>query len=196
MIRQKNKLLALIFSIIPGAAHMYLGFQRKGVSIMAAMIAIFMASLAFDMPSLLMLVSLLWFYAFFDAMGLNSMPEGDFVKQRDAVFIETVFEDWANTKESFNALLSKGNKTFGFILSITGIALACKSLANGFLPLFIDERSRALIIIDSFIEVLPAIVASMLILALGFRLFFAKSKGSDETAETTLDIVETSDAAS
>ena len=35
--RKKNKLLTLFFSFIPGAAEMYMGFMKQGLSLMALM---------------------------------------------------------------------------------------------------------------------------------------------------------------
>lgn len=60
--------ITLALSIIPGAGHMYLGCQKKGLIIMGAFFfsIFFMGWLGISL--LLFLLPLIWFYSFFDAM--------------------------------------------------------------------------------------------------------------------------------
>ncbi|MGB4439301.1 MAG: hypothetical protein WBJ13_08795, partial [Sedimentibacter sp.] len=60
--------ITLALSIIPGAGHMYLGYQKKGLIIMGAFFfsIFFMGWLGISL--LLFLLPLIWFYSFFDAM--------------------------------------------------------------------------------------------------------------------------------
>ncbi len=65
-----KKSLTLALSVIPGAGHMYLGYQKKGLIIMGAFFfsIFFMGWLGISM--LLFLLPLIWFYSFFDAMHI------------------------------------------------------------------------------------------------------------------------------
>ncbi|MDD2494811.1 MAG: hypothetical protein PHE29_06415 [Tissierellia bacterium] len=65
-----KKSITLALSIIPGAGHMYLGYQRKGLLIMGAFFfsIFFMGWLGISL--LLFLLPLIWFYSFFDAMHI------------------------------------------------------------------------------------------------------------------------------
>jgi hypothetical protein len=65
-----KKSVSLALSIIPGAGHMYLGYQKKGLIIMASFFfsIFFMGWLGISM--LLFLLPLIWFYSFFDAMHI------------------------------------------------------------------------------------------------------------------------------
>lgn len=68
---------AMAFSIIPGAGHMYLGYQKKGLMIMGAFFfsIFFMGWLGISL--LLFLLPLIWFYSFFDTMhSVNGNYEG------------------------------------------------------------------------------------------------------------------------
>ncbi|NLY86281.1 MAG: hypothetical protein GX077_08025 [Tissierellia bacterium] len=62
-----KKIITLALSIIPGAGHMYLGYQKKGLIYMAG----FFFSIFFmgwlNLSFLLFLLPLIWFYSFFDA---------------------------------------------------------------------------------------------------------------------------------
>lgn len=65
-----KKSITLALSVVPGAGHMYLGYQKKGVIIMGAFFfsIFFMGWLGISM--LLFLLPLIWFYSFFDAMHM------------------------------------------------------------------------------------------------------------------------------
>ncbi len=68
--KMNKKTITLALSIIPGAGHMYLGYQNKGLFIMG----VFFLSIFFmgwlGISLLLFLLPLVWFYSFFDAMHL------------------------------------------------------------------------------------------------------------------------------
>ncbi len=65
-----KKSLALALSVIPGAGHMYLGYQKKGLIIMGAFFfsIFFMGWLGISL--LLFMLPMIWFYSFFDAMHI------------------------------------------------------------------------------------------------------------------------------
>lgn len=65
-----KKSITLALSVIPGAGHMYLGYQKKGLIIMGTFLfsIFFMGWLGISM--LLFLLPLIWFYSFFDAMHI------------------------------------------------------------------------------------------------------------------------------
>ena len=68
--KMNKKTIALALSVVPGAGHMYLGYQSKGLLIMGAFFfsIFFMGWLGISL--LLFLLPLIWFYSFFDAMHL------------------------------------------------------------------------------------------------------------------------------
>lgn len=65
-----KKTATMALSIIPGAGHMYLGYQKKGLFLMGIFFfsIFFMGWLGISM--LLFLLPLIWFYSFFDAMHI------------------------------------------------------------------------------------------------------------------------------
>lgn len=79
--------ITLALSIIPGAGHMYLGYQKKGLIIMGAFSfsIFFMGWLGISL--LLFLLPLIWFYSFFDAMHtLDGSNEN--IKNQEIIFPE------------------------------------------------------------------------------------------------------------
>lgn len=79
-----KKSIALALSVVPGAGHMYLGYQKKGLMIMGAFFfsIFFMGWLGISM--LLFLLPLIWFHSFFDAMHIADDSEEEI---RDQVSI-------------------------------------------------------------------------------------------------------------
>jgi len=74
--------ITLALSIIPGAGHLYLGYQKKGLIIMGAFSfsVFFMGWLGISL--LLFLLPLIWFYSFFDAMHTVDGSNEEIINQQ------------------------------------------------------------------------------------------------------------------
>ncbi|MCR8645144.1 hypothetical protein NV379_21030 [Paenibacillus sp. N1-5-1-14] len=81
----KNRTIATLLSIFPGAGHLYLGAQKRGIQLMI----VFLVSLyLMDMMRLsifLFLVPIIWFFAFFDSLQLISKYETYGVEDRPVI---------------------------------------------------------------------------------------------------------------
>ena len=88
-----KKTLTLALSMIPGAGHMYLGYQRKGLLIMGAFFfsVFFMGWLGISF--LLFLLPLIWFYSFFDAMHTVDGSKDDIQEQE--IELPKIKPEWA-----------------------------------------------------------------------------------------------------
>ncbi|EJV87670.1 hypothetical protein ACQKOD_28130 [Bacillus mycoides] len=65
---KKSKTFASILAMFPGAGHMYLGLQRRGLQLMAAfLLSIYLLDLL-RLSAFLFLVPIIWFYSFFDTL--------------------------------------------------------------------------------------------------------------------------------
>ena len=65
---KKSKMLATFLSIFPGAGHMYLGLQKRGLQLMVAFLFSIYILDVLHLSLLLFLIPILWFYSFFDAL--------------------------------------------------------------------------------------------------------------------------------
>jgi TM2 domain-containing membrane protein YozV len=65
---KKSKTLAIMLSVLPGAGHMYLGLQQRGLQLMAGFLFSFYILDALHLSLFLFLIPILWFYSLFDAM--------------------------------------------------------------------------------------------------------------------------------
>ena len=62
-----KKIITLGLSIIPGAGHMYLGYQQKGLALMGAFFFTIFFMGWLNLSMFLFILPLIWFYSFFDA---------------------------------------------------------------------------------------------------------------------------------
>jgi hypothetical protein len=65
---KKSKMIATILSILPGAGHMYLGLQRRGLQLMAGFLFSIFILDTLRLSLFLFLIPIIWFYSFFDAL--------------------------------------------------------------------------------------------------------------------------------
>jgi len=65
---KKSKSIATFLAIFPGAGHLYLGLQRRGIQLMAAFLFSIYILDSLRLGIFLFLIPIIWFYSFFDAM--------------------------------------------------------------------------------------------------------------------------------
>jgi hypothetical protein len=65
---KKSKSIATFLSIFPGAGHLYLGLQQRGIQLMAAFLFSIYILDVLRLGIFLFLIPIIWFYSFFDAM--------------------------------------------------------------------------------------------------------------------------------
>ena len=64
MQKQKRGFWLFIFSLIPGAGEMYMGFKKQGISIMFLFWGVFAIGACTGMDWLVFLILIIWFYSF------------------------------------------------------------------------------------------------------------------------------------
>ncbi|WP_407270832.1 hypothetical protein [Radiobacillus sp. PE A8.2] len=65
---KKSKMLATILSMFPGAGHMYLGLQKRGLQLMIAFLLSIYVLDVLRLSIFLFLIPIIWFFSFFDAL--------------------------------------------------------------------------------------------------------------------------------
>lgn len=66
MIRKKSKGWTFIFSLLPGAGEMYMGFMKQGVSIMGLFFATIAVAATLNIGPLTIVLPIIWCYSFFN----------------------------------------------------------------------------------------------------------------------------------
>ena len=93
--KKKNKFFTFMFSLLPGAAEMYMGFMKNGLSLMLLFFLSFTPMLFFRVLEFLMSLSaVLWFYGFFHARNYAGMDDQEFYGMED----KYIWEEFADFK--------------------------------------------------------------------------------------------------
>ncbi len=116
---RKNRFFTFILSFMPGLGHMYLGFMKRGTSIMTVFLGIFFLAVSFDLEAICFILPVIWFYSFFDAINYNNMPIEQKLLVEDKVFL---------LDEILNE--SKYHSLIGGILVFLGIYMICNQFMS------------------------------------------------------------------
>ncbi|MEI5907627.1 hypothetical protein WAK64_11225 [Bacillus spongiae] len=65
---RKSRTLATLLSMFPGAGHLYLGYQKRGIQLMAAFLFSIYILDVLRLGIFLFFVPIIWFYSFFDGL--------------------------------------------------------------------------------------------------------------------------------
>lgn len=151
MTRKKGKLLTFLWSLIPGAGEMYLGFFKQGVSIMGIFCILLGISGFLDMAFLTFLSPIVWFYSFFHANNLVSLPDDEFYALEDDYLIH--WNDISKNKET----LKKYRKVLAAVLIFFGLSI----LWNSFSHLLFRYILPSLYLTDEAVNLIRYIAASI-----------------------------------
>ncbi|MEY8334354.1 hypothetical protein AALB53_14790 [Lachnospiraceae bacterium 47-T17] len=191
MTRKKNGFWTLIFSLIPGAGEMYLGFMKRGVSLMSIclMWIAFCAWTGFEVG--LFIVPVIWFYSFFHVHNLNSLPDEEFYQQEDYYMLFHIDEivgidRWERGKVKFIAS----------VLIFVGGYTIVSTMWHTFWGLVPEWAYDYLSVVRYNV---PRIVISVILIAFGIYLIRGKKEKLDEEPEVVFsasggDVQEKTDA--
>ncbi|WP_163536219.1 hypothetical protein [Gracilibacillus sp. YIM 98692] len=77
---KKSKMLATALSIFPGAGHMYLSLQKRGLQLMAAFLLSIYILDVLHLSLFFFLIPIIWFFSFFDALQLTNRMDDEEVE--------------------------------------------------------------------------------------------------------------------
>lgn len=180
MTRKKRGFWTFIFSLMPGAGEMYLGFMKRGVSTMLVFLGwlTFCGMSGFDVG--IILVSVIWFYSFFTVHNLVSLPDEEFYQQEDdyiLIHMDRIvgIDQWERGKVKFLAAA----------LIIIGIFTAAQQIWQMLWDILPDWLQSEVGVVYYG---LPKIVISLLLIALGIYLIRGKKKQLDRQTEVVYDM--------
>lgn len=171
MKRRKSSFLAFISSLIPGAGEMYIGFMRRGLSIMLIFWGLILMAVWMNMDSLLFGIPVIWFYSFFETHNLRSMPEADLALMEDEYFL---FLNIKTDKSKF--LYSKYRNLFALVLIVIGFSILWSNMYDIIENLFPDYIMDILYSIGYYF---PRLLIGCAIVVLGLKLIIVKKKELD-----------------
>lgn len=168
MTKQKKGFWLFLFSLIPGAGEMYMGFQKQGISIMTIFWSVIALSAGTGMSWIIMFLPILWFYSFFNVHNLKSLSEEEFysVEDKYVLHLDQLFGDMDTFIRKYRMLVS-------VILIVFGISILCNNFAD-ILYWFFPGRLGNLI--QSISYQLPQIILAVAIILAGFYILSDKKQ--------------------
>ncbi|MFD1708204.1 hypothetical protein ACFSCZ_15915 [Siminovitchia sediminis] len=91
---RKSKSIATLLSIVPGAGHLYLGLQRRGIQLMAGFLLSIYILDVLRLGIFLFVVPILWFYSFFDGLQKASQYESGEVEDEPVITYLMNHQKW------------------------------------------------------------------------------------------------------
>jgi hypothetical protein len=171
MKRERSKFLTFCFSLLPGAGHMYMGFMKMGLSLMAAFLILIFFSSWLNIGPLLFVAPLIWFYSFFDCMNKRYSTDEEFSHLEDNYLFsldEIVKID--------KGILKKHRKYTGIALVILGGYLIWNNIMSS---LYRFMPGRTVEAIFSITRAAPQVIIGIAIIVVGRKLVSAKKKECD-----------------
>lgn len=169
MRRKKNGFFTFIWSFMPGAAEMYMGFMKCGLSLMLLFFGgITISSVIYYSNVFLLVPVLVWFYSFFHARNLASCTE-EVLQTMEDDFIWDNFGDGSKTKIASPTFRKWG----AAILIVIGASMLwqnCRSVIANILP------DRYWNVVWPIFDNMPQVAISLLIIIIGIGLIVGKKK--------------------
>ena len=156
MVEQNRKIIACLLSVVPGAGHMYLGYQKMGLELMS----LFFFSIFFidwtRISLFIFILPVIWCYSMFDT--LHKASGGEAGKESDMA----LFTLFAGKKG--------GAKLLGYVLISLGLLLIFERIISPLIPYTVRHY-------------LQTVIVALLLIAGGIRLLMgqpATDRGNDE----------------
>ena len=155
---RKSRILTFLFALWPGAGQMYLGYMKRGVSLMLLFCLLMAISSFTGFGVFIFLLPIVWFYGFFDTINLRSMSY-EFLPQDDFLF-----HLYSINAPELVKFFQRRHLLAGVLLIILGVYIL---LHNFVLPIFYFTFQ---INLYPLFKSLPTLVVAAAIILLGVHL--------------------------
>ncbi len=173
---KKNKILFFLFSLIPGAAHMYIGLVKRGLVIMLALVAGAGLAMMADTPAFLLVLTVLWFYSLLDAWNKYHMPEDKLAKvQDDFLFFLNAMPENVRSDPRFKKVASANVlKVGGIVAVIAGAYLIWDQIIVRVLSRLLSDTGAE--ILSQISYKLPQVAVAVILIVVGIKLISHKKR--------------------
>ena len=175
--KKKNRFLTFCFSCLPGAAEMYMGFMKMGLSLMLVLFAIIIIGAWINQGILSALGVVVWFYSFFHANHLASLSDEDFVQVEDQYLMGM------DALPEMKILFEKYHNLLAYGLIFVGACCLWGSVAdllNDLLPEQYDFIVRIMWRIGDYV---PSVLIGIVVIVVGIKMIKGKKVEQDEKGE-------------
>ena len=171
MKKEKSKFLTFCFSMLPGAGHMYMGFMKMGLSLMAAFFFLIFLSSWLSIGPLLFVLPLIWFYSFFDCMNKRYSTDEEFLLLEDNYLFS--IDELAKID---TGILKKHSLVSGMFLILLGGYLIWNNTLSSLSEYISPGLYNAMYNIT---RMAPQIIIGVVIIVVGAKLIIGKKKECD-----------------
>lgn len=181
--RKKNQVLTFMFSFVPGAAEMYMGFMKCGVSLMLLFLMPFMfTAILYSADYIATLSVVLYAIGFFHARNLANAEDEEFSAYED----KYIWEEYFDVKSA--SIKSSAYKKWIAIALIFIGGSGIWSIIRENVFRMLDAFPEAIrVMVRSVMNSVPELVFSILVIVGGIALIRGKKK---ELVEENNDTVE------
>ena len=170
--QKRGSIICFLFSFLPGAAEMYMGFMKMGISLMGAFFLILGVSFILNIEEVLVyLAAVLWFYAFFHARNMSSLSQEELENIPDEYLIIS-----ANGMDG-SGLIRKYRNWIAGILIFLGVYLlwnVMKEIVFGLIPEYFRVDDAFFQYMHSIEYIVSKFVIGIFIILAGIRLLKGK----------------------
>ena len=163
--------MTFLWSLVPGAGEMYLGFFKQGVSLMAAFFILLGISGFLQLGFLTFLAPIVWFYSFFHTNNLNSLPDEEFYALEDDYIIH--MSDITGNQ----AIIKKYRRLLSGCLVFFGLSILWNSLSRlifWYIFPILNLSETAIGLIRYILNAIPQAVVAIAIIIAGIYLIKGK----------------------
>lgn len=163
--KKKNRFLTFCFSLLPGAAEMYMGFMKTGVSLMSLFMLVIIVAIWMNQGVICAVGVVVWFYGFFHANHLAGLADEDFARVKD----EYLFG--MDSIPGVESVVKKYHKWIAAVLIFLGASLLWSSVADVTADMGFDMIAQIMWRIGDYV---PSLVIGVAIVAAGIKLIGGK----------------------
>ena len=179
---RKSRFLTFLFGMIPGAGQMYLGYMKRGVSLMGAFAVVLTIAAFLNIPVLTFLLPVIWFYSFFDAMNLRNVPYEERMARED----HFLFDMDGLLNKDWKVVLKRRHLLVGIICIFFGAWILFQNIVGPYLY----QLSEIMPWLYHLINSLPTILVATAIILLGIYLVTGGKKKYTVHEQDDQDYVE------
>lgn len=171
MRKKRSKFLTFMFSLLPGAGHMLMGFMKTGLSLMSIFFFVIFLSSWLNIGPILFILPMIWFYSFFDSINRRYASDEEF-ELLDDKFLFSIDK----LIETNNVLFQKRRIFAGVLLFLLGIFLVWRNALDSLQGFFPDEIFN---LVNRITRYAPQMILGIAIVVIGVRLIVGKRKERD-----------------
>lgn len=128
MQRKKSRFWLFVWSFVPGAGEMYLGFMKMGISLMLGFMGLIALTALTNIGALAVFPVSMWFYSFFHANNLAGLDEHTFMAVEDRLLFG--LDEWSTIEKLGSHMTAKKKKAVAVVFILIGVVMLWQAVFN------------------------------------------------------------------